>query len=167
MLFRHDDGAGFRRFADGVAVERLDGVHIDHARGNAFGFERIGGEQRLRDQQSVGDDGDVLAFRHLDRFADFELLIGGINDRRLEPAGADEHRADVRRGGAHQRLRGGFIGGRNHHEARQRTGERSLLDAHLRRAVFADGNAAVRAHHLQVRVSDRRRTRAAARSLCS
>ena len=37
----------------------------------------------------------------------------------------------------------------------QRAGQRDLLDAHLRRAVLADRNAAVRAHHLQIQRSDR------------
>ncbi len=100
VLFRHHDRAGFGRFANGVAVERLHRVHVDHARRNALRIERVRRQQSLRHQQSVGDDGDVLALRHFDRLADFELLIGGIDDGRLEPSGADEHRADVRRGGS-------------------------------------------------------------------
>ena len=108
------------------------------------------------------------AFDHLDRLADFELLIGLVDDRRLGAAGADEDRADVRGGGVHQRSRRHFIGRRDHDEARRASRPGSdLLDAHLRRSVFADRDAAVRADHLQVHVRDKRPSRAAARSPCS
>ena len=90
-----------------------------------------------------------------------------VDHRRLGTAGADEYRPHVRRGGAHQRLGGDLVGRRDHHEAGQRTGQPDFFDAHLRRAVFADRDAAVRAHHLQVDVAGRPRRRAAARSPCS
>ena len=99
---------------------------------------------------------DVGALRHLDGLADFELLVGAVNDGRLGPAGANEYRAHVRRGRADQRLGGGLIGRRDHHETRQRTGQRGLFHAHLRGAVFADRDAAVRPHHLEVDLGIRR-----------
>ena len=71
-----------------------------HADGDAFGFEGLGGQDGLGHQQAVGDDGDIGAFHHLDGLADFELLIGAVDDGRLRAAGADEDRSDVRRGGA-------------------------------------------------------------------
>ncbi len=54
MFFGDHDGAGFRGGAlDGFAIERLDGVHVDDARGDAFGFERFGGANGFGDQQAV------------------------------------------------------------------------------------------------------------------
>ncbi len=80
---------------------------------------------RLRHQQAVGDDGDV-ATRPATWMAlpisNFWLAV--IDHRRLGTAGADEDRAHVRRRGADQRFGGGFVGRRDHHETRQRAGQR-------------------------------------------
>ena len=154
VLFGHHDGAGFRRrAADRVAVQRLHGVHIDHPRRHALRFQDVRRQQCLCHQQAVGDQGDVRARRHFDRLADLELLIRSVDHRRLGPPGADEHRPIVGRRGAHQRLGGCLVGRRDHHKSRQRTRQADLFNAHLRRPVVADRDAAVRSHHLQVRAS--------------
>ena len=60
------------------------------------------------------------------------------------------------RRGLHQLAHGDFIGRANHHEPGQRAGQAQILNAHLRRSVFADGDAAVRAHRFQIHVGKRR-----------
>ena len=156
-----------RRARDRLAIERLDGVHIDHARRDALRFQRLGGEDRLRHQQAVGDDGDVRAVDHLDRLADLELLVAVVDRQRLRRpvrmktgptcAAAARTSAFVEASSA----------GAITTKSDQRTGQRDLFHAHLRRAVFADRDAAVRPHHFHVQVRIRRRRRAAARSPCS
>ena len=42
------------------------------------------------------------------------------------------------------------VGGAENHESGQRTGQAHVLDAHLRRTVFADGDAAMSADDLQI-----------------
>ena len=74
---------------------------------------------------------------------------------------------DVLRRRVDQRLHRDFIRRRDHDEARQRAREADLLDAHLRRPVLADRDAAVRARPPSRSCSDTRPRRAAARSLCS
>ena len=74
VLFGDHDGAGLaRRPRDRFAVERLDGVHVDHARGDALRFERLRRADRFGHQQAVGDERDIRALHQLDRLADLEL----------------------------------------------------------------------------------------------
>ena len=62
VLFGNHDGAGLRGGArDGIAVERLHGMHVDDAHGHALGFQRLRRQDGLCHQQAVGDDGDVRA----------------------------------------------------------------------------------------------------------
>src|SRR5579883_1412020 len=141
---------------DGLAIERLYRMEVDDARRYAFGFQRFGSADRFGHQQAVGDDRHIGTLHQLHRLADLEFLIAVIDDRRLRTARPNEHRADMGGGGADQGFGRGFVGRCQHHEAGQGTGQAGLFDAHLRRAVLADGNAAMRPDdlHIEARVSD-------------
>ena len=157
VLFRHHDRPGLLGSPNnGVAVERLDGVHVDYARRNPIGFERLGGAKRFGYQQSRGDQRDVRAFRQFDRLPDGELLVRRVYHWRLGAAGANEYRAlelDRRFDQLHHRH---FVGRTHHYEPRQRTGQADVLDAHLRRSILADRDPAVRPHRFQIDVGKRR-----------
>src|SRR5215469_3086208 len=108
MLLGYHDCARFTRGADnGIAIERLDGIHVDHTRRNPLIVERFLRPQRLSDEQPVSDDGDVaaaviLSAVELKGSADGETSSGRMHDRRLRASGAEKDRADVSRCSVYQ-----------------------------------------------------------------
>ena len=130
----------------GFFVQWLDGGHIQHACLNALAGQRFGGFQRGGDHQPHGNDGEIRALAQLIGFTDGELGNAlRINDRRFRAPGANVHGALMPRGGAHGGVHLKFVTGRQHDKTVQRAGQREILDALLRDAVFADAHAGVRA----------------------
>ena len=72
---------------DGVLVERLDRVHIDHADGNAFLGESVCRRDGQRGERAGGDDGEVGAVEGGDGLADFVVIVLRGIDGRLCAAG--------------------------------------------------------------------------------
>ena len=96
MFFRDHDGSGFLcRFGNGVPVQRFNGVKIQNARRNSFGFQSLRRFNRFGDKKPRGDNRHVISFDELNCFANFEFLIGVVNHRTFRAAGANKHRADV------------------------------------------------------------------------
>ena len=91
VILRRDDVAGFLcGLDDGVLVERLDRVHIDHADGNAFLGKSVCRRDGQRDERAGGDDGEVGAVEGGDGLADFVVIVLRGIDGRLCAAGDAE-----------------------------------------------------------------------------
>src|SRR5688572_1218859 len=59
--------------------------------------------------------------------------------------------------GHYERRHRHFVGRRHHYETRKRARQAKILDAHLRRTVLTDRDAAMRSHYLEVCIAVGRR----------
>ena len=86
MLLGHHDGARFPGGAvDRGAIQRLDGIHVDDAGGDAFRFERLLRPDRLRHQQAVGDNRQVRPSVNCTDPPILNFWSGSVHDGRLGP----------------------------------------------------------------------------------
>src|SRR5665213_4555964 len=82
--------------------------------------------------------------------ADGELFVVAVNDRRFRTRGAQEAEAFVLRHLFQQFFGGHGFGGIKHGAADDGAHQRNVFQRHLRRAVFANADADVRADELQI-----------------
>ena len=155
MLLGGDDAAGLlRRAQNQLGVERLDRVHINDADGHALGGHRLARLERKLHHHAGGDDGDVLAVCKGGALIQLEAVALDLVGDGLDGGAAKAQigRAVV----VQQRLDGELhlvaVAGAEHLHAGNDAHERQILDALMRRAVLADGQAAVRADDLDVQV---------------
>ena len=152
LLCRHNRTGFGGRARNDLAVDRLDGCHIDHPRADAFGRQRFLRFQRRADHQPGGDDRHVGSVGQLHTFADFEFVIVPENRIDCQPPKAQVHRPVVRCRRAHGLLRLHIVRRVQDHHARDRPHQRDILAALVRRAVFADGDSCVRRADFDVQV---------------
>jgi len=158
-LFRGDDGAGLLgSLQNQLGVERLDGVHVDDAGGDAVLGEQLARGERHLDVHADGDDRDVGAVREHGALAQLKLIAGDGVGHGLDGEAAETHvgRAVIVEQGFGRETHFVAVARAEHCHAGDRAHEGEVLDALMGRAVFADGQAAVAAHDLdvQMRVAD-------------
>ena len=146
VLLGGDDAARLERgLPDQLAVERLDGVHVDDADGDALRSHHLAGLQRHLDHEARGDDGDVLAVLQRDALVQLKLVAldlvrDGLNG---SAAQAQVSRAVI----LEQRLDGELhlvaVAGAQDLHAGDDAHQGQILGALVGRAVFADGQTAV------------------------
>lgn len=91
VVFTGDDAPGFGRIAgNDIAVDRLEGEHIDHRRANPLPRQHLRRLQRFGHHNAVGDQRDVLAVAQQVALTDGELRAILINTRRLLARGAHQ-----------------------------------------------------------------------------
>ena len=78
--------------ANGLRVDRLDGIQVDHPRADAFRGQLLRGGQRLVQRDAGADDRHdvVIGPAHDAAATDVERLAGLVEDRRLLARQADE-----------------------------------------------------------------------------
>ncbi len=145
VLFGGDDGAGFPGAVDQqVAVDRLDGMDVDHPRPDALVGEDLGGFQRLDQHVAGGDDGQVAAFTQRHALADLELVGGLVEHHRY--FGAREAQVDrplELRNGAGRQFGLDRVGDRNDGHVRQRAHEGDVGDRVVAGAIIGIGQSGV------------------------
>ena len=140
------------------AVDRLNGVGIDHAQRDPLRGEQVVRLERLEQRDAGGDHGRrvVRGLAHHLRAADRERLVRAVDDRRRGARRPNVRHAVVagRRfdeaGGAHRiaRIQHGAAGDGAHH--------RQVFERHLGRAVLADRHAGMRSGERDVHPTDSR-----------
>ena len=159
VFFDGDDRAARPRGAhDRRFVHRLDRMIVhDRALDAVFSGDFFRGDQRVVDEDSACDDGDVPAFAKRLRLSDFKRRRLGRHDRRLLAPEAQIRRAPAL-GDRQRRLLGLHRVARNDDgHVRDHAHDRDILDGLVRRAVGADGDAGVRAGDLDVGFVQRHR----------
>ena len=153
MIFHRDDGVIciFRRRENFFFAERLDAVSIHDGNVNSFRLQNVRRFQRLEQRDARCDHGRFIAVTQNFRAADGELFVVAVNHRRLRTRSAEEANALVRRHLFQQFFRGDGFRRIQHRAADNRAHHGQIFQRHLRRAVFADADADVRADEFHIR----------------
>ncbi len=154
-----DDRAGVGgRLADGLLVDGLDRVEVDHPGGNALSAELFGRLERLVERDAGPDQGHLILVGGAQdaRAADLEPVVGPVD--RGRGAAARPHVGDPGMVGhlAHERGRLVRVRGVQDRTRMDGAEHREVLERHLRGPVLADRDAGVRADEAQPRTADRR-----------
>lgn len=144
--------------AQGVPVDGLDRVQVDHPYRDALPRQRVRGGQGLGHRDARRQQRHAVPFRGTQDLAaaDGELLAGAVDHGALAARGAQVPDAvEVRHRGDQTR---GLVGvtGVEHRRAVHRPHHRQVLEAHLAGPVLADGDPGVRADEVDAGTADRR-----------
>ena len=157
VLHDHEGAGVAHRATQGGRVDRLDAVAVEHAGGDPIGAQDVVCRETGVERDARADQRDVVVVGGGEGLgsADRERLVGRVQRGRRLPGRADvgdalepRHRLDEG-DGAHP------VGRVQDGGAVERAEERQILDGHLRRSVFTDRHAGVRAAQPQVGPADR------------
>ena len=128
--------------SQGARIERLHGVHTQHAAADAGGTEDGGGLQRHAQNCAGSDDGTVGAVDDRDGFSNAEAIGVGVHARLAGAAQAEIHRPVQAQARSHggRGLHG--IAGTNNGHVGQRAHDGDVFQSVMRRSVVAVAVAA-------------------------
>jgi len=129
MLLHGDDPARLLPATeDEIFVQRLDGVHLDHARPYPFASQDVGCLQRPRQRHSAGDVGQVVPVAQHEALADLRLVAVCKDLWHLVPAQTHVDRPgpvhDLRQEACHRQA----VGGNHQGHVRQAAQDREIGD---------------------------------------
>lgn len=156
LLNGHQDLGAGRRLEDSVAVDRLDGCHVDDAHRTAGRIEAPGDLDGGVDRQAASDDRQLLAAGVLYRLAENEIGRRVVEIRLSSSSGPEIDRPVMVDAGTDRRLELRAIGGRNDRQIGDRPHRANVLGRMVGRTVEAHGDTGVMADqpHRQCAIGD-------------
>ena len=151
MVFRRNQCAGFGGgLDDGVGVDGLDGVDVEHAGGYAFLSQRFGGLQSVGDADAGSDQGHVGTVAQEIGLAEIKLVVIVKDVFGLTAEQPDVHRALMLDDGGQGLAELHRVRGLEHGHARQGTHDAHIFKRHVRTAVEFRADARIGADDFDV-----------------
>ena len=151
MVFRRNQRAGFGGgLDDGVGVDGLDGVDVEHAGGYAFLSQRFGGLQRVGDADTGRDQGHVGTVAQEIGLAEIKLVAIVKDVFGLTAEQPDIYRAFVLDDGGQGLAELHRVRGLEHGHARQGAHDAHVFKRHVRTAVEFRADARIGADDFDV-----------------